>query len=233
MDWAKVNSFVRRFQYRIYKASLKGDKVKVVILQKKLLRSNAAKLYAVRQVTTKNKGRFTSGVDQKLFIKPKEKIQLAESLKLDGKANLIHRVWIPKPGKTEKRPLGIPTIEDRAKQALAKLVLEPEWEALFEPNSYGFRPGRSCHDAIEAIFKNLHHNRPKWIFDADIRKCFDKIEHQALLQKLNTFPLMRRQVKAWLMGYWKATQKRKRHRLETPQNPLRKVLLKAGSSPLY
>jgi RNA-directed DNA polymerase len=96
--------------------------------------------------------------------------------------------------------LGIPTIQDRAKQALAKLALEPEWEARFEPNSYGFRPGRGCHDAIEAIYGHLRHGADKLVYDADIRKCFDRIDHAALLQKLHTFPLMEQQVQAWLQA---------------------------------
>ena len=95
------------------------------------------------------------------------------------------------------RPLGIPTLYERAKQALVKLVLEPEWEAKFEPNSYGFRPGRSCHDAIEAVFKNIR-LKPKYVLDADISKCFDKINHEELLVKVNTFPTLRTQLKAWL-----------------------------------
>ena len=77
------------------------------------------------------------------------------------------------------------------------MVLEPEWEALFEPNSYGFRPGRSCHDAIEAIFKTIRY-KPKYVFDADISKCFDNINHSKLLEKLNTYPTLRRQIRAWL-----------------------------------
>jgi RNA-directed DNA polymerase len=102
-----------------------------------------------------------------------------------------------KPGKDEKRPLGIPAIEDRARQALVKLVLEPEWEAKFEPNSYGFRPARSCHDAIEAIYRQIR-LVPKWVLDADIAGCFDNINHEALLGKLGTFPKLRRVIKAWL-----------------------------------
>jgi RNA-directed DNA polymerase len=86
--------------------------------------------------------------------------------------------------------LGIPTIHDRALQALVKLALEPEWEARFEPNSYGFRPGRSGHDAIEAIFLDIR-KKPKYVLDADIFKCFDKINHEALLRKINTFPTLR------------------------------------------
>lgn len=134
-----------------------------------------------------------------VWLNDKKKFKLASTLKLDqAVAAPIRRVWIPKPGKSELRPLGIPTIRDRAKQALAKLALEPEWEARFEPNSYGFRPGRRTHDAIEAIFSSLHHKTPKWVYDADIRKCFDQIDHDALLEKMGTFPAMRLQVAAWL-----------------------------------
>jgi RNA-directed DNA polymerase len=198
LDWAKIQSIVRKIQYRIYDASSQGNLAKVHRLQKFLINFMPAKLIAVRQVTTLNKGRNTPGIDKQVFVDPQEKLKLAKSLKLDGQAKPIRRVWIPKPGKSEKRPLGIPIIEDRAKQALAKLALEPEWEAIFEPNSYGFRPGRSAMDSIEAIFLNLRHNRPKWVYDADIQKCFDRINHDSLLTKLNTFPLMQNQVKAWL-----------------------------------
>jgi RNA-directed DNA polymerase len=109
----------------------------------------------------------------------------------------VRRVWIPKPGKEEKRPLGIPPMIERCKQALAKMVLEPEWEAKFEPNSYGFRPGRSCHDAREAIF-NIIRCKPKYVFDADIKGAFDNICQEKLLEKLHTYPHLRRAVKAWL-----------------------------------
>jgi RNA-directed DNA polymerase len=109
----------------------------------------------------------------------------------------VRRVWIPKPGKNEKRPLGIPVMVERARQHLAKLALEPEWEARFEPNSYGFRPGRSCHDAIEAIF-NAIKQKEKYVLDADLKGAFDHLGHQALLDKLQTYPAMRQTIKAWL-----------------------------------
>lgn len=198
VNWHKVKLRVRRIQRRIYKAKKAGDVSRVQWLQNVLIRSYDAKLMAVQLVTTLNKGKKTAGVDKIRGLTNKQKIALARSLRLDGKASSIRRVWIPKPGKSEKRPLGIPTIKDRAKQALAKFALEPEWEAVFEPNSYGFRPARSCQDAIEAIFLGLHHKRPKFIFDADIRKCFDRINHDALIKKLNTFPEMEKQVRAWL-----------------------------------
>jgi retron-type reverse transcriptase len=95
--------------------------------------------------------------------------------------------------------LGIPTLQDRALQAVVKVALEPQWEARFEPNSYGFRPGRSTWDAIGAIYV-LINQKAKWMLDADIAKCFDRINHDALLKKLNPSPLLRRQVRAWLQA---------------------------------
>ena len=198
IDWGNSYNIVRRSQRRIFKASKLGDKRKVRQLQQRLIRSNHAKLIAVQQVTTLNKGKNTPGVDGFVPTNSSMKLTLAKNLHLNGKAALVKRVWIPKPGKSEKRPLGIPTIQDRAKQALAKLALEPEWEARFEPNSYGFRPGRSSHDAIEAIFLHLRVKTDKLVYDADISKCFDRINHDALIDKLDTFPLMERQIIAWL-----------------------------------
>nr|AYQ94511.1 hypothetical protein [Cylindrocapsa geminella] len=198
IDWAKVHKRVLRIQHRIFIAKRKGlDKV-VIGLQYRLINSFDAKLLSVLRVTTLNKGRKTPGVEKQIIVKSQDKLKMAYSLRLSGKARPIRRVWIPKPGKDEKRPLGIPTILDKANQNLAKLALEPEWEAVFENNSYGFRPGRNTHDAIEAIFLNLHFNRTKFVYDADIRKCFDRIDHEALLKKLNTFPQMERQIRAWL-----------------------------------
>ena len=130
-------------------------------------------------------------------LSPKQRLQLVNKLDYRGYAKPTRRIWIPKPGKTEKRPLGIPTMNDRARQALVKLGMEPEWEARFEANSYGFRPGRSTHDAIEAIF-NFVSRKAKYVLDADISKCFDRINHEALLKKINTFPSLHQTVKSWL-----------------------------------
>ncbi|WP_369333956.1 reverse transcriptase/maturase family protein [Brasilonema bromeliae] len=130
-------------------------------------------------------------------LTPKERLALVKNLKLEEKTSPTRRVWIPKPGTQEKRPLGIPTVHDRCLQALVKLALEPEWEARFEPNSYGFRPGRSCHDAIEAIYLSIS-RKPKYVLDADIAKCFDRIDHKGLLKKLGTTPTIRRVIKGWL-----------------------------------
>lgn len=199
IPWRKLEQKVYKLQRRIYTASVRGETLKVQKLQRLLMKSRAAKLLAVRRVTQENKGKKTAGVDGVKALSPHKRLELARNLRIDGKAKPTRRVWIPKPGRNEKRPLGIPVMEDRAKQMLVLLALDPEWEAKFEPNSYGFRKGRSCHDAIKAIWDSLKHT-PKWVLDADIAKCFDRINHDALLRKLNTTPSIRRQIKAWLRG---------------------------------
>nr|ARO91188.1 putative reverse transcriptase/maturase [Flintiella sanguinaria] len=198
VQWDLVQNRVRRIQRRIFKAKKLGQTKRVHWLQKHLINSVDAKLLAVQQVSSYNKDQKTAGVERVKNIDDKQKLTLTKSLKLNGKALPIRRIWIAKPGKAEKRPLDIQTMNDRAKQALAKLALEPEWEAVFEPNSYGFRPARRAQDAIEAIFLALKYGTPKWVFDADIRKCFDRMDHNALIAKLNTFPVMEAQIRAWL-----------------------------------
>jgi RNA-directed DNA polymerase len=173
---------------------MEGKKVKVHAIQRRIIASLDAKLLAVRRVTTENKGR---GVDGVKAISHEKKIELAYRLKIDRKASPIRRTYVSKPGKSDFRPLGILTIEDKAKQMLAKLALEPEWEAIFEPNSYGFRPGRSCHDAIATLFLSLR-GKSRYVLDADIEKCFDRIDHEKLLKKLSTFGPMECQIEAWL-----------------------------------
>lgn len=197
INWRTVELQVFKLQKRIYRASLRGDKKLVRKLQHIMASSYYVKLLATRKVTQENKGKNTAGIDGIKSLKPAQRLELVKNLKLDGKSQATRRVWIPKPGKKENRPLGIPTIVERVKQCLLKLALEPEWEAIFEPNSYGFRPGRSCHDAIAAIFSNIN-KKPKFVLDADISKCFDCINHSALLRKINTFPKFSRQIRAWL-----------------------------------
>jgi RNA-directed DNA polymerase len=197
INWRQAERRVFKLQKRIFQASERGDVKAVRQMQKTLIRSWSARLVAVRKVTQDNQGKNTAGVDGVKTLTPSRRIALANNLRITLKSQPVRRVMINKPGRKEKRPLGIPTINDRALQALVKLALEPEWEAVFEPNSYGFRPGRSCHDAIAAIFASINH-KAKYVLDADIEKCFDLINHEAILKKLNTFPKLRHQIKAWL-----------------------------------
>jgi RNA-directed DNA polymerase len=197
INWRKLERHVFKLQKRIYKASFRGDVKAFRRLQKTLMKSWSAKCLSVRRVTQDNQGKKTAGVDGIKSLSPEARLKLVAKLKPNLKVKPTRRVWIPKPGTEEKRPLGIPVMNDRALQALFKMALEPEWEARFEPNSYGFRPGRSCHDAIEAIFRAIA-QKSKYVLDADISKCFDRIDHEALLRKLNTFPTIRRQIRAWL-----------------------------------
>lgn len=197
LEWAEVQTKVTKLQTKIYEASKSGNKTLVVNLQKTLISSYSARLVAVRRVTQENKGKCTAGIDGVKSLTLPQRIELAEKLSLDGKSSPLRRVEIPKPGIKEKPSLSIPTMEDRAKQVLAQLALEPEWEAKFEPNSYGFRPGRSCHDAIEAIELSVR-RVPKFLIEADLQGCFDSIDHEALIRKLKTFPVMEAQIRAWL-----------------------------------
>src|SRR6476620_4693565 len=197
INWRQVERYVFKLQKRIYAASRRGDVKLVRKLQKTLMRSWSNRVLAVRRVTVENQGKKTAGVDGIKSLSPAARIQLVSQLKATGKSQPTRRVMIPKPGTNESRPLGIPTMYDRALQAVVKAALEPEWEARFEPNSYGFRPGRSCHDAIGAIFVNIKH-KAKYVLDADIAKCFDRIDHKALLDKINTYPRLRKQIKSCL-----------------------------------
>ena len=197
IPWHKVERAVFKLQQRIYRASRQGDVKTVHKLQRLLMKSWYAQRLATRRVTQDNRGKRTAGVEGVKSLTPPQRLRLAQTLSLSPQVQPVRRVWIPKPRTTEHRPLGIPVMADRAGQALAKLALEPEWEAKFEPNSYGFRPGRSCHDAIEAIYASIN-QQDKYVFDADIETCFDRICHQALRSKLRTFPALRRTITAWL-----------------------------------
>jgi RNA-directed DNA polymerase len=195
--WKKIERVVFKLQKRIYRAQLRGNGTIVRKLQRLLMKSRSAKLLAVRRVSQDNRGKNTAGVDGVKALPPAERLELADTLSLNSRAQPVRRVRIPKPGTEEMRPLGIPTIHDRALQAVVKLALEAQWEACFEPNSYGFRPGRSAWDAIGAIYVRIN-QKAKWVLDADIAQCFDRIDHNALLSKMHTSPTLRRQVRAWL-----------------------------------
>ena len=198
INWAKVQRKVFKLQKRIFQAVKSGNKVKAKKLQKLLLKSHYAKLLAIRKVTQDNQGKKTAGVDGKKVLRPNQRLKLAKELALKGyKAKALRRVWIPKPGRDEKRGLGIPTMKDRVMQALVKSALEPYWEAQFEGTSYGFRPGRSAHDAITRIYTAIN-KKARYVLDADIAKCFDKINHDYLLSKVDCPHNIKRIIKQWL-----------------------------------
>jgi RNA-directed DNA polymerase len=222
VDWRRVEDDVRRLRQRIFTASKAGDLKKVRSLQKLMLRSRANTLLSVRRVTERNAGRMTAGVDGEVVLTPQAKARLADRVHQQAepfKAMPVRRVYIPKQGSsTKRRPLGIPVIADRVHQARVVNALEPEWEARFEPRSYGFRPGRGCHDAIQAVFEVVKGKRPKrpWVLDADLAGAFDRIAHDHILAMLGTFPA-RGMVAQWLKAG--VVEQGRLHRTEegTPQ----------------
>lgn len=201
LPWNTLEQQVVRMQKQISQAYRHGDKQTVYNLQQRLLESEAARLLAVHRITEENQGKDTAGVDGVKSLTPAERLKMASTI---HPANWDHqqpgpvrRVWIPKPGTNEQRPLAILTMIDRCKQALVKLALEPEWEVRFETHSYGFRPGRGVHDAIAAILVAIE-CYPKFVFDADIEGAFDHINQDALLNKIQTYPTVEQVIRGWL-----------------------------------
>jgi len=197
VPWKKVPRHVFRLQKRIDQATQHGQVRTAQKLQKLLIKSWSARLLAVRRVTQDNRGKYTAGIDGMKVLSPRQRWHLAATLRLDGTATPLRRTWIPKRGSPEKRSLGMPTQGDRARQTFVRQALEPEWEAKLSPHTSGFRPGRSCWDAIEAIFLRIRF-RPQYALKVDMTKCFDRICHAALLTTMPASPGIRRQIKAWL-----------------------------------
>ena len=196
IPWQKVHRHVFRLHKCMYQATHRGHVSTVHTLQNLLRKSWYARLLAVRRVSQDNRGKHTAGVDGTKLLTPSQRLRLAGQLYLTSKATPLRRTWIPKRGSPEKRPLGIPTQHERARQTLVRQVLEPEWEAKCSPHTYGFRPGRSCWDAIAAVVHRIT-LRPQYLLKGDSAKRFDRIDHSAFLATLHAPPHIRRHVRAW------------------------------------
>ena len=191
IPWNQLEEYVVKLQQRIYQAETYGEKRKVRDLQRMLLNSKANLLISIRRVTQVDAGKRMAGVDGYLSLTPEERIKFyyemkKEKIKLHNPKSAYRTYITKKNGKLE--PLEISIIKDRIYQSIVKNALEPQWEAKFEPTSYGFRPKRNERDAIERIYTSLAPGEKQWIFEGTFKGCFDRLSHDYILEQLGNFP---------------------------------------------
>lgn len=210
INWKPIKKRVRNLRQRIYRATENRQWNKVRSLMKLMLRSYSNLLLSVRKVTQENQGRKTAGLDGQTALTPGQRMILVKEMQEHSlwQVRPTKRIYIPKASGTKLRPLGIPTIKNRIAQTIVKNALEPTWEARFEAHSYGFRPGRSCQDAIEQCHNRLRggqrSSQDQWVLDADIKGAFDNISHDYILNTIGNSP-GRNLIKQWLKaGYVEA-----------------------------
>ena len=198
LNWKELKSYLHNYQCQIYQTAVKKDFQRMYDLQFQVINDFNLKLLAVRQVARDNEGKKTPGIDGVCSLTGPDKVNIACNLFIDGISYYIRRVRMPKPETSENEPLGIPILIDRAKQTLVKYALEPQFESYFESNSYGFRPMKFAYQAINKIRSHLIFSGPSWVLNTDVKKCFDNIDHSALLRKINAIPAIDHQLRAWL-----------------------------------